>query len=388
VTFIPVDECLYRIGFQTTKIFRLVTDEPYFVFENVEVWLAYVAVIVSCRDRERAGAHRLKQLRARRTPGTPARSASVMRRSAALGLVAGGVLAGAQSALAQAVLPTVRIGTMAIDAGGQAYYGTDAGIFVANGVNPQVTTMAGGAPIVAAILSGDLEVGASNPLQVAAAIARGIPLQMVAPGCLYSKRDASANLFVAKASPMTKPTDLAGATFGVGALGDFNQLSLLAWLDGNGVARDGVKFVELKFGELGLALQRGTVQAAIIAEPAKTEALRAGLVREFGDTYLAIEPELCPLAWVAAKGWLEKNPDTMKSFVKGLYATAKWANVNTRQSAGILAKYSKVDRAVVASTKRLYFATANDRKYVEPILNLAARYHMLARPVTFEEFSA
>jgi hypothetical protein len=62
--------------------------------------------------------------------------------------------------------------------------------------------------------------------------------------------------------------------------------------------------------------------------------------------------------------------------------------VNTRQSAGILAKYSKVDRAVVASTKRLYFATANDRKYVEPILNLAARYHMLARPVTFEEFSA
>ena len=311
-----------------------------------------------------------------------------MHRSSALSLIAGSVLAAARPAAAQTTLPTVRMGTLAIDAGGQAYYGTDTGIFAANGINPQVVTMTGGAAIVAAILGGDLEVGASNPLQVATAIARGIPIQMVAPGCLYSKRDASANLFVAKASAITKPKDLIGATLGVGALGDFNQLSLLAWLDTNNVPRDGVKFVELKFSELGLALQRGTVQAAIIAEPAKAEALRAGLVREFGDTYLSIVPELCPLTWVASKSWLQKNPDTARSFVKGLYATAKWANVNTRQSGDILAKYSKVDPAVIATTKRLYFATQNDRKYFEPILDLATRYHMLARPVTFEEFSA
>lgn len=311
-----------------------------------------------------------------------------MNRSTALPLIAGSVLAVARPAAAQTALPAVRMGTLAIDAGGQAYYGTDAGIFAANGITPQVVTMTGGAAIVAAVLGGDLEAGASNPLAVATAIARGIPIQMIAPGCLYSKRDASANLFVAKASPFTKPKDLVGATFGVGALGDFNQLSLLAWLDTNNVPRDGVKFVELKFGELGVALQRGTVQAAIIAEPAKAEALRAGLVREFGDTYLAIEPELCPLVWVAAKNWLQKNPDTAKSFVRGLFATAKWANVNTRQSGEILAKYSKVDPAVIASTKRLYFATQNDRKYFEPILDLATRYHMLARPVTFEEFSA
>lgn len=311
-----------------------------------------------------------------------------MNRSNALLLLAGGIATAAQPALAQTTLPTVRMGTLAIDAGGQAFYGTDTGIFTANGITPQVVLLTGGAAIVAAILSGDLEVGASNPLQVATAIARGIPIQMIAPGCLYSKRDASANLFVAKSSTITKPADLVGGTFGVGALGDFNQLSLLAWLDTNNVPRDGVKFVELKFGELGLALQRGTVQAAIIAEPAKTEALRAGLVREFGDTYLSIEPELCPLVWVAAKSWLQKNPETAKNVVKGLFATAKWANVNTRQSGDILAKYSKVDPAVIATTKRLYFATTNDRKYFEPILALAARYHMLSRAVTFEEFSA
>src|SRR5208282_2606574 len=186
-----------------------------------------------------------------------------MRRSSILSLLAGGLAAATRPALAQTALPTVRMGTLAIDAGGQAFYGTDTGIFTANGINPQVVLLTGGAAIVSAILSGDLEAGASDPLAGATAIARGIPIQMIAPGCLYSKRDASANLFVARASPIAKPKDLVGATFGVGALGDFNQLSLLAWLDSNNVPRDGVKFVELKFSELGLALQRGTVQAAI-----------------------------------------------------------------------------------------------------------------------------
>jgi NitT/TauT family transport system substrate-binding protein len=182
-------------------------------------------------------------------------------RSAALSLLAGGVLTTARPANAQTALPAVRIGTLAIDAGGQAYYGTDAGIFAANGVNPHVVTLSAGAAIVAAILGGDLEVGASNPLQVATAIARGIPIAMIAPGCLYSKRDASPNLFVAKTSAIAKPKDLIGATLGVATLGDFNQLSLYAWLDANSVPRDSVKFVELKFSEMAQALSASTSSA-------------------------------------------------------------------------------------------------------------------------------
>ena len=104
-------------------------------------------------------------------------------------------------------------------------------------------------------------------------------------------------------------------------------------LDANNVPRDTMKFVELKFSEMGLALERGTVQAAMMIAPAKSEALRAGLVREFADTYLSIDPEFGPLAWVASKSWLEKNPDTAKSLVKGLYATAKWANAKMRSHA-------------------------------------------------------
>jgi NitT/TauT family transport system substrate-binding protein len=309
-------------------------------------------------------------------------------RSAGLLLMAGGLLAVTRPVFAQSAVPTVRIGALAIDAAGEAYYGTDSGIFLSNGINPQVSTLPTGSAIVAGVLSGDLDVGFSNPLQIASAIARGIPLQMLAPAALYSKSDASANIFVAKDSPFKSPKDLVGATLGVGALGDFNQLSLLEWLDSNGVPRDSVHFVELTFAQLGAALQRGTVQAASIPEPFKTDAIRAGQVRAFGDTYLAIQPEITPIVWFTSKSWLQKNPETAKKLVAGIYATARWANAHVAESGEMLAKAAKMDPAVVAGMKRMYFATSNDRKYVARTLDLAARFGMLTRPVTFEEFSA
>jgi NitT/TauT family transport system substrate-binding protein len=305
-----------------------------------------------------------------------------------MALIAGGILTFREPAQAQSAAPTVRIGALAIDAAGEAYYGTDSGIFASNGITPQVTTLVAGSAIIAAVLGGDLDVGFSNPLQIAAAIARGIPLQMLAPAALYSKSDASANIFVAKDAPFKSPKDLVGATFGVGALGDFNQLSLLAWLDANGVSRDSVHFVELTFAQLGAALQRGTVQAASIPEPFKSDAIRAGQVRAFGDTYLAIQPEITPIVWFTTKSWLQKNPDTAKKLLAGIYATARWANTHVQESGEMLARAAKMDPAVVAGMKRMYFATSNDKKYVARTLELANRFGMVQRPVSFEEFSA
>jgi NitT/TauT family transport system substrate-binding protein len=311
-----------------------------------------------------------------------------MPRSAALSLIAGGALAAASPAGAQTVPANVRMGAMAIDAFGEAYFGNDTGIFQTNGISAQITTLGNGAAIMAAVIGGDLDVGMANTVQLAGAIARGIPVQMIAPASLYSPRDAAANLMVAKDGPIKSPKDLTGMTIAVSSLGDFNQLALFAWLDTNKVPRDTVHFVEMKFGEMGAALQRGTVAAAIITEPAKSDAKAAGQIRDLADTYISVAPEFATIVWFATKSWLQKNPEAAKKLVSGIYATAKWANTHTRESAPMLAKAAKMDPALVATMRRLYFATANDRKYIEGPLTLAARYGMTPRPVTVEEYTA
>jgi NitT/TauT family transport system substrate-binding protein len=307
-------------------------------------------------------------------------------RSAALALI-GGALA-ARPAAAQTPPQTVRIGATAIDACGEAYYGVDNGMFAAGGINAQITTLGNGAAIMAAVTSGDLDVGMTNTPQLAVAISRGIPLQMIAPASLYSKKDADPNLEVAKDSPIKSAADLATATIAVSSLGDFNQLSVYGWFDANKVPHDRVKFVELRFGEMGAALQRGTVQAAILTEPAKTDALRAGQIRDLADTYIAIAPEIATIVWFASKDWLQKNPELAKKLVSTIYAIGKWGNANPSLSAPILAKVAKMDLAVVTTLLRRIYATTNDRHYVEATLALAARYGMLARPVTFADYSA
>jgi NitT/TauT family transport system substrate-binding protein len=307
-------------------------------------------------------------------------------RSAAMSFMAGGVAALALPAAAQTAGVPVRMGSMAIDPGAEPNYGADAGTWADNGILAQITVSQTGNTIMQGVMAGELDAGVSNPLGLAVAVARNIPIAMIAPSCLYSARDGNANLVVAKDGPVKTPRDLIGATFGVGALGDFSQLTLMAWLEKNNIPRDGVKFVELKRGEFGTALVKNLIQGALLTEPFKTDAIRAGQVRVIGDTELAVAPETAPIVWFASKPWLQKNPDVAKRLVKGIYATAQFANTHQAETAETLARISKMDPSAVTNMKRLRYATSNERRYVEPTLILAWKYGMLSRPVTFDEF--
>jgi NitT/TauT family transport system substrate-binding protein len=312
----------------------------------------------------------------------------VTTRAAALALVAGGMLAGTRAASAQATLPIVRIGTDPIDSFGEAYYGDERGIFRDNGINPQVTTLANGSTIVQAVISGDLDVGLANIVQIAAGVAHNIPFQMIAPAALYSAKHAYSQLCVAKNAPFKTAKDLEGTTIAVSTLNDFNQLGVQAWLEHNGVAPGKVKFVELKFPEMGAALARGTVAAATIAEPTLSAAIHAGDARAFADVYSVIAPEFANIVWFSTKPWLQKNPDTAKKLVAGIYATARWANTHQSESADIIARVAKMDPAAVRGMTRAFYATSGDPKYVQAPLEFSSRYGLIARPVTTAEFIA
>jgi NitT/TauT family transport system substrate-binding protein len=315
------------------------------------------------------------------------RRTALLRREA-LAVLGGALVASSRPAFAQTPLEVVRLGAMPIDACGVGFYGPETGIFQSNGIDAQVTRVNNGVAGISAVLGGDLDVAAGGPTQIAVAISKGLPLQMIAPASLYSKKDGNPNLVVAKNSPITSAKGLETATIGVSSLGDFNQISVLGWLDANKVPHDKVKFVEINFGEVGQALQRGIIQAAIIAEPAKTNAMRAGLFSELADTYIAIAPEQATVIWFTTKSWLQKKPDTAKRLVKAIYATGDWANKHPNLSGAIFAKIASMDPAVVATMVRRIYATKNDPRYIEPVLKLSAEYGLLPRPMAFSEFCA
>jgi NitT/TauT family transport system substrate-binding protein len=282
----------------------------------------------------------------------------------------------------------VQIGSIALDSLDEPYYGVDRAIFRDYGVNAQVTTFANGSTVVQATLSGDMDVGLSNIVQVTAGVARGLPLVMVAPAALYSAAHALSALCVTKTSPLASAKDRMGMTVAVSTLNDFKQLGVEAWLKRNKIPLSSVKFVELQFGEMGPALQRGTVAAATISEPALSAAINNGQARVFADVYSAIAPVFANIIWFATKLWIQKNADTAKKLNAGIYATARWANSHLSESATIIARAAKLEPAVVAGMRRAFLATSNNPKYVQSLLDAAFRFGTIPRRVTSAEFIA
>jgi NitT/TauT family transport system substrate-binding protein len=307
-------------------------------------------------------------------------------RLAAISTAGAGLFLASRPAFAQSALATVRMGTSPNDALGEPFYGADAGTWQANGINPDITCFGSGANIVTALLAGNIDVGIANPLSIAIAIARDIPLQALAPGNLITKRTAYPNLVIAKDSPIKTAKDLAGATIGVSEIGSLNYYSVLSWLDSYGVAPKSVKFVELTFTEVGIALERGRIQAAFLQEPFTSRFLAAGQIRLFGNTYLAIAPELSVAIWCATRAWVKNNPDTAKKLVNGIYATAKYCNTHHAETGATLIRVAKLDPTTFGSVKRADYATRPDKKYLDPILQMAGKYGALPRPVSYEEF--
>ncbi len=301
-------------------------------------------------------------------------------RRAALAFVAAGL---AGTALpARAALPVVRVGTNPVDSFAESYIGADRGIFRDHGVDVELTTLPNGSTITQAVVAGDLDVGMGNIVQTAGAVARGLPIQMIAPAAIYSEKHAYSQLCVAKNSKIASPKELAGTTIAVSTLNDFNQLGVTSLMASVGVAPSAVKFVEIHFPEMGAALERGTVQAATIAEPALSEAIRSGRARALGNAYSAIAPSFVAIVWFASKSWLAKNPQPAKDLVAGIYATARFANEHPTETAPILARAAKLDTSVILGMTRAYFATSYDPKQIAPPLAVAYKYGMLSKAVT------
>src|SRR3977135_2267849 len=131
---------------------------------------------------------------------------------AAAGLFAQSVaVANAQSA------PRVRVRTLPIEEGAQAFYAQEQGFF--SQVEVDLGTLPGGGPaVVAAVASGEIELGFGNLFACVEAFARGAPVRVLAAGQLFRVEDSKSFALVVRAdSPYQVAKDLNGKKIGAQA---------------------------------------------------------------------------------------------------------------------------------------------------------------------------
>lgn len=300
----------------------------------------------------------------------------MMRRASFLELAAASGAAALAPVRAAAQATQLKVATLPIDQGAQAYFAQDLKMFSRAGLDVDVETLRFGQEIVAAVAGGAIAIGQSNITSFAVAYERGLPFKLIAGAGLFKAQKPTSYLLVAKTSPVRAAKDLNGKTVACNGLKNVTQLSIQLWVDTNGGDSTTMKFLEMPFTEMEPALVAGRVDAALMADPDATTAIALGRTRVLSIPFDSLGRQWLIGAWFAKTDWIAANADTVKRFAAVMRQSADWANDprNYPQSAAILEKYTQVK---VGSANRIAFADRLDPAQIQPQIDTAARYKVI-----------
>jgi NitT/TauT family transport system substrate-binding protein len=299
-----------------------------------------------------------------------------MTRLAALAAIVG-LLWLPQAARAQTV--TLKIATIPIDVGAEVFYAQDQGFFKKAGLDAQIQSISNGPAIASAVASGSIDIGFSNLVSLATAYKRGIPITIIAPAGLYSSAAPTSVCVVAPNSPIKTAKDLNGKVFATNGLKNISEYGPRAWIDKNGGDSSTMKFTEMPFSEMPVALAQGRVDAALMAEPNATEA--KSTTRLLSKCYDGIGNNWMISAYFTTTAWANAHPDLVRKFQDAMRQTAAWSNKNHDKTAAILAREAKISPETALKMYRAVYPERLDPAQMQPVIDVTAKYGLL--PATF-----
>jgi NitT/TauT family transport system substrate-binding protein len=264
-------------------------------------------------------------------------------------------------------------------------YADHAGLFTKAGLNVQITQLPNGATIAAAIAGGSGQIGFSSLSALITGHARGLPFQLVAPGGVYTADDPYAYMLVRSDSPIRTGRDLNGKTLGSASIGDLDTVSAYAWMDQNGGDVKTTHVIELANPVLSRALIDGRIDAVSIGQPWVTLALDSGKIRTIGKSFSAIAPRFLMSAYFSTAAFATANPDALERFERVVSDASAYVNAHHDVIIPLLASFTKQDPALIARTMKGSDAQYLDAKDIQPMIDVSAKFGMIAKPFKAED---
>ena len=305
-----------------------------------------------------------------------------MKRSASIGAIAALALPGVIRAQSG---PAVRVGGAFGDPNAQGHYAVDFGFFRKAGLNVDFQVFTTGGAVAEALGFGSIDIGITTPIQIANAYEHGLGFTIIAPGAENRSNAQTSEIIVRQTSPLRTAKDFEGKVVGVNARRTISELGLLAWMDRNGADSTKVRTIEMLPTEMGPSVERGTVDASCVTEPALTGSLERDGVRILADPLVAIGPAFPISAWFTTQTYAARNPALCKRFLACMLDVARWANVHRRETANILVKYSRYEPEIVAAMRRVSYAEHLRLADVQLVLDVAFKYHVVGRHIAASE---
>jgi NitT/TauT family transport system substrate-binding protein len=311
-----------------------------------------------------------------------------MKRSIALLTLGAAALpyrAGAQS------LTKLRVGQPPGTAAAIIIYAQQSGIFRKYGLDVDLQKMGSGTAIIAAVAGGSLEIGNGSTFAVVTAFAHGIPVQILAGGPVYdaSQSNPYGMLLVGKNAPLKTAADLNGKTIGLSsARGDLNAVATQAWVEQHGGDWSSIHVLEIPQEAMVAALDAGRIDAITLQSPSTAIALATGKVRLFGRPYDVVGRHFSIAAWYGTSKWATENPQTLRAYEQAVGEASRYANAHWDEMLPLMASFSGVETAVLATAARAPFTDHADPADFQPIIDLEVKYKVIDHGFDAKDFIA
>ena len=304
------------------------------------------------------------------TPITRARASALLFGSAAVGALR--LPSSAQSGAA------ARVAAIAIIGSAEPAIAQELGLFAKDGLAVEIQTMTGSSAIASAVLSGAADIGFSAVDTLVTIHQKGIPLVIIAPGSEYVSTlpNNDAVLILPASSTVRDAKDLNGKTIAVNSLTGIANLTTRLWLDQHGGDSSSVKFVEIPFPAMPVAIQEARVDCAQVTEPFIAAAGKNGRLLT-NHINAIVAKRFLITAWFTTPQWAAAHADAVRGFASAMRETALWANqaANQARRTEILARYTKIDPTVITSMIPPHYGDQVTPALVQPLIDLTAQYN-------------
>ncbi|MGM7666647.1 ABC transporter substrate-binding protein [Microbacterium sp. A93] len=260
----------------------------------------------------------------------------------------GGSSAEAADATTSGELTPIEVGVIPIVDVASIYLGVQEGIFEDHGLDVTLTLAQGGAAIVPAVQSGQMDFGFSNVASIIIGRDAGLPLKIVATGpqSTGDGQDDAAAVMVPGDSEIQSMADLEGRRVAVNTLNNINHATAYEGVKQAGGTVEGVDFVEVGFPDMVGQLQAGNVDAITAVEPFVTMAEQGGARNIYGFFAEPVQ-DLSVSGYFTTDQLIEQDPELVEAFTAAMKESQQYATDHPEDAKAILSSYTSIDAETV-----------------------------------------
>jgi NitT/TauT family transport system substrate-binding protein len=292
------------------------------------------------------------------------------------------VATGAGAVGAQTADTTLKVGVIPISDVAPLYLGMSKGFFKDEHLVIDPVPAQGGAAIVPAVISGDDQIGFSNAVSMILASAHGLPIQAVINGSqvIADGQHSSAAVMVAANGPIKTFKDMEGRTIAVNSLNNIGDITIKDVLAKHGVDTNKVKFIELGFPEMPVALKQGRVDAIWANEPFLTAAKADGAKILF-DNYGDYDPKLTVAMYFTTRDYAASHAEVLARFTRAMAKSLSYAATHSSEARAMLATYTKLEASAAANMALIGWSTTINLPSLEHLQGSMVTYGLLTKKI-------